>query len=398
MSMDIDSHWSRPELAALRRHLMRWYSRSARNLPWRSSGDPYRVWLSEIMLQQTTVAAVIPYYERFLRRFPTVQSLADADVQAVLTAWEGLGYYSRARNLHRTATIVTHQFGGRFPDSVEGLLTLPGIGRYTAGAIVSFAFNRPAPIVEANTLRLFARLIGYEGDPRSAAGQAVLWQFAESILPRTDASDFNQALMDLGATVCTVSEPNCSACPLHSMCRAFSNGRQREIPLRRSRPEPTTLYEFAFAIRSGDRWLVRQRTATERWGGLWDFPRIETDEATWSERVSATRLQSCLNRISEIEGVRAKDPVEIPDSSYGFTRYRVRLRRIVACLDKICSHAVPGRSFVCEKQLVRLPLTRSARQFVDDLFETRNAWEPDDRPFQLSNRPRRRVPARRSGR
>jgi A/G-specific adenine glycosylase len=394
MRTEVESTWSRSERATLRRKLMRWYGGSARSLPWRASGDPYCVWLSEIMLQQTTVAAVIPYYERFLRRFPNVRALAAADEQAVLSEWEGLGYYSRARNLHRAATIVADELGGRFPDTVEGLLRLPGVGRYTAGAIVSFAFNRPAPIVEANTLRLYARLIGYEGDPRSAAGQARLWEFAESILPASDARDFNQALMDLGATVCTVSAPRCGECPLKSLCRAFLAGRQREIPPPRSRPDVTTLFEVAFAIRHDDRWLVRRRPADERWGGLWDFPRVQTDEATWSDRPTAKSLRVDLSRLADETDVRASEPIELADSSYSFTRYRVRLRRIVARFAGGESGRTANAAFVTEQELGELPLTRSARQFVDDLFEARHLWEPDDRVFRLNNRPRRRPKAR----
>src|SRR5437016_2075319 len=172
------------ELSPFRRALGAWYRRHARPLPWRATRDPYRIWISEIMLQQTTVAAVVPYFERFLKRFPTLGSLAAAREQAVLRLWEGLGYYSRARNIHKAARVVANELDGVFPDDVEALQKLPGIGRYTAGAIASFAFDRPAPIVEANTLRLYSRLIGLRDDPRSAAGQKQLWDFAGRIVPR----------------------------------------------------------------------------------------------------------------------------------------------------------------------------------------------------------------------
>jgi A/G-specific adenine glycosylase len=394
MRTELEQAWSGPERAALRRRLMQWHGRSARSLPWRAPCDPYRVWLSEIMLQQTTVAAVIPYYERFLRRFPDVHSLAAADEQAVLSEWEGLGYYSRARNLHRAAKLVAVELDGEFPDTVEGLLKLPGVGRYTAGAIVSFAFDRPAPIVEANTLRLYSRLMGDEGDPRSSAGQVRLWQFAEAILPRSRAGEFNQALMDLGATVCTVSDPKCDECPLQSLCRAFLAGRQREIPRPRSRPDVTTLFEFAFAVRNDDRWLVRKRASNERWGGLWDFPRVLTDEPTWSNRLSSGGLPLGLDRLKEGIGLRARNPIEIADASYGFTRYRVQLRRIVASVVDGDRAGMSGFAFVSEQELTDLPLTRSARQFVEALFEARQLWEPAGRPFQLNNRPRRRAKSR----
>ena len=181
---DSPAQWDARSLAQFRRGLIAWYPRNARPLPWRKSADPYRIWISEIMLQQTTVAAVVPYFERFLARFPTLAALAQANEQDVLRLWEGLGYYSRARNIHKTARVIVRELGGLFPDEVARLAELPGIGRYTAGAIASFAFDRRAPIVEANTLRLYCRLLGFRGDPRSAAGQKLLWEFAGLILPR----------------------------------------------------------------------------------------------------------------------------------------------------------------------------------------------------------------------
>ncbi|HVJ84665.1 MAG TPA: A/G-specific adenine glycosylase, partial [Caulifigura sp.] len=199
--------WPASQIRQLRRRLLAWTRRTRREMPWRGVGDAYRVWISEIMLQQTTVAAVIPYYERFLTRFPTLKSLADADEQDVLSAWEGLGYYSRGRNLHRAARVVMAEHAGEFPKTVHELRELPGIGRYTAGAIASFAFDVSAPILEANTLRLYARLMGYAADPRTTEGQATLWRFAEEIVPSRQAGAFNQGAIDLGALVCTPVDP-----------------------------------------------------------------------------------------------------------------------------------------------------------------------------------------------
>ncbi len=234
------------------------------------------------MLQQTTVAAVIPYFERFLARFPDVTALAAADEQEVLRLWEGLGYYSRARNLHRAARAVVERHGGAFPDDVPSLLQLPGIGRYTAGAIASFAFDQRAPIVEANTLRLYARLIGLRDDPRTAAGQKALWDFARRILPRAQPGRFNQALMDLGAMVCTPAAPDCARCPVQSHCAAFANGWQREIPVAAKRPEVTEVTHIAAAVEREGRWLLRQCGPGERWAGLWDFPRVDVSDIAQS--------------------------------------------------------------------------------------------------------------------
>ena len=267
---DITAPW----LRRFRQSLKRWHAQHGRDLPWRNCRDPYKVWISEIMLQQTTVVAVKPYFERFLQRFPDVASLASANEKDVLRLWEGLGYYSRARNLHRAArAIVEH--GGEFPETVEELQQLPGIGRYTAGAIVSFAFDRPAPIVEANTLRLYSRLLGYRDDPRSTVGQRLLWSFAEKLVPLKGAGEFNQALTDLGAIVCTPTEPRCGDCPVASCCRALAEQAQAEIPQAAKRPEITELSEASIAIESKGRFLLIRRPEGARWAGLWDFPRFD---------------------------------------------------------------------------------------------------------------------------
>lgn len=268
-----DRNW----LRRFRRNLRAWYDVNARDLPWRRSSDPYRIWISEIMLQQTTVSAVIPYYERFLKRFPTVHSIAEASETDVLRYWEGLGYYSRARNIHDAAQRIVREHAGTFPDSVGELMNLPGIGRYTAGAIVSFAFDRPAPIVEANTLRLYCRLLGFDGDPRASRGQRVLWRFAEQLQVRNAPGRFNQALMELGAHVCTPVEPNCDRCPVKSCCRAFAAGEQRQIPVSASRPNVTAVTEATVAVINDGAFLLRRRSEGERWAGLWDFPRFEID-------------------------------------------------------------------------------------------------------------------------
>jgi A/G-specific adenine glycosylase len=263
--------------APFRRALRAWYRRHVRPLPWRATADPYRIWISEIMLQQTTVAAVVPYFERFLARFPTIRELADADEHEVLRLWEGLGYYSRARNIHRTARLVASRRRGRFPEDVDSLRELPGIGRYTAGAIASFAFDRPAPIVEANTRRLYCRLLGFRGDPRSAEGQRLLWNFAEYVVPDRSPGEFNQALMELGATVCTPEEPACVRCPVRRWCAACAAGSQRVIPRAAARPAVTEVAEAAIAIQRDGKYLLLKREPGERWAGLWDFLRLRLD-------------------------------------------------------------------------------------------------------------------------
>lgn len=303
------------------------------------------------MLQQTTVTAVVPYFERFLAAFPTVHDLALADVDQVLRLWEGLGYYSRARNLHRAANVICDEHGGQFPSVVEDLNALPGVGRYTAGAIMSFAFNRPAPIVEANTERLFARLTGLRDDVKSSSGQKQLWQFAETIVPQKRAGDANQALMDVGSSICTPQDPNCSECPLSPFCKAFLDGTQKEIPVRKPRTSITEVHELAVVLHHKGKVLLRRRASSERWAGMWDFARFELSP-TERQIVSdmALRLpqhstkQSKARSLFESSGVVTPDEIAthvvgqlgasptdakaIMEFKYSVTRYRVTL----ACL------------------------------------------------------------------
>lgn len=265
-----------------RRRLLAWFRANGRSLPWRETNDPYAVWVSEIMLQQTTTETVRGYFPRFLERFPTVERLAAADSGDVLTLWQGLGYYRRAEQMRLTAKIVVERFGGRFPRTVEELRTLPGIGRYTAGAIRSFAFDLPAPILEANTGRLYARLTASEAAPNAASAQRELWDFAERLIPRRGCGDFNQALIDLGNAVCLPNAPNCPACPVFEWCEAHRRGLTDVIPPPKKKREMTYRREAAVLVRESlfgpkksARFLLIQYPEGVRWAGLWDFPRFE---------------------------------------------------------------------------------------------------------------------------
>lgn len=311
----------------LRKALQAWYAQHGRELPWRLTRDPYHIWISEIMLQQTTVVAVIPYFERFLQRFPTIFELASAEEADVLRYWEGLGYYSRARNIHKAARHVAHELRGSFPEHLDDLQGLPGIGRYTAGAIRSFAFDLPAPIVEANTLRLYCRLLGYDGDPRSRDGQQQLWSFAEELVPNEQPGRFNQALMELGSIVCTPTSPNCSDCPVNFACRAFLTNRQAEIPKPAVRPEITAATELSVVVRRDARYLVYHRVPGERWAGLWDFPRFPCDELTKSPRRQPTWIEK---KLSEDFSLQVKVSDLLTEIRHSVTRYRITLRSFLA--------------------------------------------------------------------
>ncbi len=255
-----------------RKRLLGWYRENRRALPWRETRDPYRIWVSEAMLQQTQVATVIPYYQRFLQRFPTVNALARAPVTDVLDQWSGLGYYSRAKNLHAGAREVVRRYGGKLPDQAETLQELPGIGRYTAGAIASIAFDRPAPLVDGNVIRVLSRCFGIREDPRAGAVQKKLWKIAGALVPEKNPGDFNQALMELGATVCLPRQPACGSCPLTGGCVARQKGWQERIPPPRPEvPKKKLLYLGALLEKEGAL-LLGRRPITGLLPGLWELP------------------------------------------------------------------------------------------------------------------------------
>jgi len=268
----------RRDAAAIARRLAAWFSRHRRDLPWRHDRDPYRVWVSETMLQQTTVKVVVPYFERFMRRFPTIGRLARAPIEDVLAAWAGLGYYRRARHLHDAALRVVESHAGRIPADRAALLALPGIGRYTAGAVLSIAYGRPEPVVDGNVARVLARLAGERRDPRSgAAARFVLEEAARLVAASARPGDHNEALMELGATVCTPAAPACRRCPLAGVCAARARGMQASIPPpRRQRASEVVQRTMALVLR-GRRLLVRRRAATGLLDGLWELPAVEPD-------------------------------------------------------------------------------------------------------------------------
>lgn len=260
--------------ASLHTALLGWFARVARDLPWRRGHDPYGTWISEVMLQQTQVDRVVDYFHRFMERFPTVERLAAAPEAEVLRAWEGLGYYRRARQLHAAARRIVADHGGLVPDTVTALRGLPGIGRYTAGAIASIAFDHPEPVVEANSRRVLARLTAHAEPLDGTAGDAPIWAIASALVPPRRAGLWNQALMDLGATTCTPRAPICSACPLASHCLALATGRVGSIPVSTPRPPAVAVEETAVVVRRGSSVLVIRRGPGEWWEGLWDFPRL----------------------------------------------------------------------------------------------------------------------------
>jgi len=256
-----------------------WYEKEKRDLPWRNSSDPYKIWLSEVILQQTRVAQGTAYYHRFIEKFPDVFSLARAESEEILKIWQGLGYYSRARNLHQTAKIVAFELGGKFPSSFSGLIKLKGIGEYTAAAISSIAFNEPQAAIDGNVKRVVSRLFSIEHEINSLAGKSQISQFASEIIDTLNPGRHNQAMMELGASICIPRKPKCLECPLNLNCLALKEDKVSDLPLKYKKTKAVNRYFLYLIIRNGDTIIVKQRPSGDIWEGLFDFPLIETADS-----------------------------------------------------------------------------------------------------------------------
>lgn len=288
----------------LRAKLLRWYDHHRRDLPWRRTVDPYAIWISEIMLQQTQVRTVIPYWKRFLARFPTARALAEASISDVLAAWSGLGYYSRARNLHRASKVIVAEHDGKLPSTVDGLRSLPGFGRYTAGAVASIAFGKSAPAVDGNVSRVLSRVFLVEGPPGNRDRDRRLWELAGALVEGPRPGDLNQALMELGATVCRSHAPACLLCPARSDCGALRLGRIAQVPPSRARPTRRMLRLAVALWRRKGRYLLARRPDRGLFGGLWELPSIELGANVGSEGIEAA-LRRLLGHSIRCQGLVA---------------------------------------------------------------------------------------------
>ena len=344
----------RERLLPLAAPLLEWFRATRRDLPWRRTRDPYRVWISEAMLQQTRVEAVVGHYERFLLRFPTVEALAAAPVDAVLEAWSGLGYYRRARALHATAGELVARHGGVFPRRAAELEALRGIGPYTAGAVASIAHDAPDALVDGNVERVFARWAAWELPRASPRLKERSWALARALVPATGAGEWNQALMELGATVCVPRNPKCLACPVRAWCAGHAAGRAAALPTERAKPATVEVRLVVHAVRDEEGWLLVKRPETGRMAGLVEFPTVELSPggALWPARL--------LAELAEGE--------ELFELAHAITRHRIRARVQSARLVRPVEHGAPadehgGRWLRAQDdEVARLALTGMARK------------------------------------
>ncbi len=345
------------------RQLLTWFHCAARDLPWRRTNDLYAIWVSEIMLQQTQVATVVSYYDRFLAEFPDIQSLAAADEQSVLRLWEGLGYYRRARQMHAAARRVASEHGGRFPTTYDAVRSLPGIGRYTAGAILSIGRAARLPILEANTIRVLSRLCAFRGEPTSAAGQKHLWSLAELILPARDCGTFNQGLMELGSEICTPRQPACGSCPVAKLCQSRIEGLVDQIPCPAKRTNYEDVREIAVVVQHRRRVLLRQCQPGERFAGLWDFPRFAGSPDDISSSVAA------------LTGEQVKPGAHLATLKHGVTRFRITLECYAATLtnpkrQRGNASSIAFIRWVLPAEFSSLPLSVTGRRLVQLISAT----------------------------
>lgn len=349
--------------AAIRRALTAWFDAHARDLPWRRTRDPYAIWVSEAMLQQTRVEVVKDYWPRFLRSFPTVAALAGASEDAVLEAWAGLGYYRRARSLQAAARVIVTEHGGAFPLELEAALALPGVGPYTAGAVLSIAADLPVALVDGNVERVFARLFAIDGARGSGPLQRSAWSAARHFVERTADGVaprvWNQALMELGATVCTASSPRCVACPVAEYCRARVDGLQAELPRPKPRRAPLEVELKVFAVarrqRAAEEWLVARRPEGGLMAGMWEFPTIEV---TGPELFPRT-----------LDPLRFEESKPLFTIAHGITKHRIRAEVVEAAVASLDSTTVdsPSLRWASAESIAGLALTGMARKVLDRL-------------------------------
>lgn len=343
--------------------LLGWYTQYARNLPWRDLRDPYAIWISEIMLQQTRVETVIPYFKKWMEIFPGISDLAKASESEVLSAWEGLGYYNRARSLRSSAHKIMKEYDGNLPENLKDLMKLPGIGRYTAGAIASIAFNQNVTTLDGNIRRVFSRIFDIDEIVNSPEGEKALWDLLERELPFGNASAFNQALMDLGATICSPKSPQCEICPVITECLARKNGTEQERPILKTKLIQEQFTYLCTIIQKGDDYLLTKRPSSGLLGGLWEFPneRIVSEESDHKELL--------VHRISSKLGMEVEIDKKYGIIKHAYTHFRQTMH-IYNCKWIASFSKMPDQcNWVSRTELLNYPMGKVARQISREIIK-----------------------------
>jgi len=352
------------EIKEVQDKLLVWFEKNQRPLPWREKYEPYQVWISEIMLQQTQVKTVLPYFDRWMKALPTIQSVAEAKEDQVLKLWEGLGYYSRARNIQKAAKQIMEQHGGEFPHVYDDILALPGVGKYTAGAISSIAFNQDRSIVDGNVVRVLSRLFLYTKNTRTPEAEKKMWQWAKEVLPIGKARYFNQAMMEFGALTCTPSGPDCSVCPLNSVCQAHKKGMVDKIPDRGPAKVSKNIKVAIAVIKKDGKVFIQKRPAKGLMGGLWEFPggKVEKGESAGS----------ALHReLVEETGLKVKNVRIIKRIKHAYTSFKVDLHCFEADYDsgKVRLEAATAGKWVKVSDLKEYPFPAANVELIASLLE-----------------------------
>ena len=348
--------------------LVEWYLSNKRDLPWRSTTDPYKIWVSEVMLQQTQVNTVIPFYLKFMRQFPSIHDLAASEQQVVLKLWEGLGYYSRARNLHRAARLVVNDYGGHIPETEKDIRQLPGVGDYIAAAVLSIAYHRPLPVVDGNVKRVLARLFLLDAPINHSGSHAVFKQKAGELMDKTRPADYNQALMELGALVCKPAQPECRGCPLQPFCRAFKKDRVAAFPRRKkAKPLPEHAMAAGVVVKKG-KLLITLRREKGLLGGLWEFPntRVETREPP---------EKACLRHLKTTTNVKAEVAAFVTRIKHAYTHFRITMDVFVCCFisGRVRLNGPMDFRWIALDEIDQYPLPKFVHKFLPDLGRVLNS-------------------------
>ena len=347
------------EIALFRKNLLTWFEIHSRHLPWRETEDPYCIWVSEVMLQQTQVKKVLEYYQKFVSKFPDVESLAETGLQDLLKAWEGLGYYARARNLHKAAQVVVEDLKGEIPADYAAFRQLPGVGEYTAAAVQSIAFNAPYAVVDGNVKRVLARVFLIDTPINQSASTRIVQEKADLLLDHTAPGIFNQAMMELGASVCRPKSPTCIVCPVNTVCRAFQTARQEEFPVRwKSKPLPE-YHIVAGVIHQGDRILITQRKPEGLLGGLWEFPGGKI-------QVKETAEQACIRAIREETNLRVEPTEYLTRVKHAYTHFKI-VMDVFHCdyqSGKVALTEAVDYRWITTDQIDQYPFPRSNHKFI----------------------------------